>query len=84
MIKVGSIQRAELATTFHFLGARFSGRRRAMKDLTHASPDFVFWIFPDEYYSREGDMSLKEHTARFASYPGPKELLSSLPGLASG
>jgi hypothetical protein len=47
MITVGSISREELAMTFPFVAARFSGRRRAIKDLTHSRPDFVFWIFPD-------------------------------------
>ncbi|MBK8256236.1 MAG: hypothetical protein IPK82_26665 [Polyangiaceae bacterium] len=47
MITVGSISREELAQTFPFVSARFSGRRRAIKDLTHRQPDFVFWIFPD-------------------------------------
>jgi hypothetical protein len=32
---------------FGFLAARFRGRRNAVKDFTHAAPEFVFWIFPD-------------------------------------
>lgn len=47
MITVGSIRREDIAATFPFLGARFQGRRKAIKALTHAAPDFVFWIFPD-------------------------------------
>ena len=47
MITVGSISRSELAEVFPFLAERFSGRRNAIKELTHARPDFVFWIFPD-------------------------------------
>ena len=47
MITVGSVPRAELAETFPFLAERFSGRRSAIKELTHGRPDFVFWIFPD-------------------------------------
>lgn len=33
--------------TFAFLAPRFRGRRNAIKELTHAQPDFVFWIYPD-------------------------------------
>ncbi|HVJ15296.1 MAG TPA: hypothetical protein VM686_07640 [Polyangiaceae bacterium] len=47
MITVGSISRSELAEVFPFLAERFSGRRNAIKELTHGRPDFVFWIFPD-------------------------------------
>jgi hypothetical protein len=47
MITLGSVRRAEIAGTFPFLAERFSGRRKAIKELTHARPDFVFWIFPD-------------------------------------
>lgn len=47
MITVGSISREELATTFPFVAERFRGRRTAIKALTHARPDFVFWIFPN-------------------------------------
>ena len=47
MITVGSIPRNELAEVFPFLAERFSGRRNAIKELTHGRPDFVFWVFPD-------------------------------------
>src|SRR4051812_32912101 len=47
MITVGSIPRDELAEVFPFLAGRFSGRRNALKELTHGRPDFVFWVFPD-------------------------------------
>jgi len=32
---------------FDFLADGFRGRRKAMHDLTHAAPEFVFWIYPD-------------------------------------
>jgi adenylate kinase family enzyme len=35
------------------------------------------WV--EEYYSREGDMSLAAHEAVFERYDGPKEWLSALP-----
>lgn len=47
MITIGSVQRDDAARIFPFLAARFSGRRRALKEFTHRDPDFVFWIFPD-------------------------------------
>lgn len=47
MITIGSVSREDAARTFPFLAARFSGRRKALKEFTHRDPDFVFWIFPD-------------------------------------
>ena len=47
MITVGSVSREEAARLFPFLGARFRGRRNAIKEFTHFDPDFVFWIYPD-------------------------------------
>ena len=35
------------------------------------------WV--EEYYSRDGDMSLAAHKALFESYTGPKKWLSELP-----
>ncbi|MBI1290548.1 hypothetical protein GC173_04810 [bacterium] len=29
------------------MSIRFRGRRKAIKELTHFAPDFVFWIYPD-------------------------------------
>lgn len=47
MITVGSVAREEIAELFPFLAARFRGRRKVIKELTHRQPDFVFWIDPD-------------------------------------
>ena len=47
MITVGSVPRNDIAAIFPFLAERFSGRRNAIKALTHLRPDFVFWVFPD-------------------------------------
>lgn len=47
MITVGSVTRQKATERFEFLADRFRGRRAAIKDFTHASPEFVFWIFPD-------------------------------------
>lgn len=47
MITVGSVGRDEIAAVFPFLAEKFSGRRNAIKALTHGRPDFVFWVFPD-------------------------------------
>ncbi|WP_344664305.1 hypothetical protein [Catenulispora yoronensis] len=35
------------AERFGFLAGRVRGRRNAVKDFTHAAPEFVFWIFPE-------------------------------------
>lgn len=37
------------------------------------------WV--QEYYSRDGDMSLSAHRVIFERYEGPKEWLSEMPGL---
>jgi len=47
MITVGSISRETAAAHFPFLATQFSGRRNAIRELTHRDPEFVFWIFPD-------------------------------------
>lgn len=47
MITVGSVTREKAAESFPFLAEKFPGRRNAIKDFTHLSPDFVFWIYPD-------------------------------------
>ena len=47
MITVGSIERETASEVFPFLSKRFKGRRKAIKEFTHLSPDFVFWIYPD-------------------------------------
>jgi hypothetical protein len=47
MITLGSMTRDEASAIFPFLAERFSGRRTAIKELTHLQPDFVFWIYPD-------------------------------------
>ena len=47
MITTGSISRETAAGWFPFLADHYSGRRNAIRDLTHRDPEFVFWIFPD-------------------------------------
>ena len=47
MITVGSITREVAAEKFPFLAGQYSGRRNAIRDLTHRDPEFVFWIYPD-------------------------------------
>jgi hypothetical protein len=47
MITVGSIARETATDKFPFLAIQYSGRRNAIRDLTHRDPEFVFWIFPD-------------------------------------
>jgi hypothetical protein len=47
VITIGSITREQASQTFDFLGEGFRGRRSAIRDLTHGTPEFVFWIYPD-------------------------------------
>ncbi len=47
MLTLGSISREQAAEIFGFLSENFRGRRNAIRDLTHAAPEFVFWIYPD-------------------------------------
>jgi hypothetical protein len=47
MITVGSVNREEAARKFYFLQENITGRRKAINELTHKDPDFVFWIYPD-------------------------------------
>jgi len=47
LITVGSIDREEAAVGFPFLAKTFRGRRKAIKEFTHLSLDYVFWIYPD-------------------------------------
>jgi len=46
MITVGSVSREEAARKFYFL-QDIKGRRKAINEVTHKDPDFVFWIYPD-------------------------------------
>src|SRR4051794_23658726 len=47
MITIGSITREDAARTFDFLTEHMPGRRTAIRKLTHGTPEFVFWIYPD-------------------------------------
>ncbi|GAA1984189.1 hypothetical protein [Catenulispora subtropica] len=47
MLTVGSLPRDLAAERFEFLAERRRGRRAAIKDFTHAAPEYVFWIYPD-------------------------------------
>jgi hypothetical protein len=47
MITIGSITREAATRKFPFLADHYSGRRNAIRDLTHRDPECVFWIFPD-------------------------------------
>ena len=47
MITVGSVSRESASQVFSFLAPNFSGRRKAIRALTHGAPEYVFWVFPD-------------------------------------
>ena len=46
MITIGSISREVASQIFPFLASRCRGRRKLVKEFTHLSPDFVFWVYP--------------------------------------
>jgi len=58
MITVGSVSREDAAKKFEFLAVNFRGRRTAIRELTHASPEFVFWIYPDGHLHDAKDSHL--------------------------
>jgi hypothetical protein len=47
MISLGSVSREEAGKRFYFLQENIRGRRKAIHELTHQAPDFVFWIYPN-------------------------------------
>ena len=59
MITVGSINREAASNAFPFLARNFNGRRKAIRALTHANPEFVFWVFPDGRLFDARDSHLK-------------------------
>ena len=66
MIATGSISRDTAAESFPFLAAKYRGRRTAIKEFTHADPDFVFWIFPDGRLHDAKDSHLRNTPRGFA------------------
>lgn len=73
MITVGSVSRDEAARKFYFLEEGIRGRRKAINELTHKYPDFVFWIYPD------GHLFDAKH-AHIQNYPkGHKWILDDKP-----
>lgn len=63
MLALGSIAREDAEKTFPFLGEGFRGRRTAIRALTHGTPEFVFWIYPDGWVHDARD-SHKAHPPR--------------------
>lgn len=47
MTTLGSVTREEAAKTFHFLSEGHRQRRTSIRELTHGTPEFVFWIYPN-------------------------------------
>ncbi len=41
------MSREQASRRFDFLSEDFRGRRTAIRELTHGTPEFVFWIYPD-------------------------------------
>ncbi len=47
MVTVGSVSREDAAEQYEFLAERYPGRRAAIRELTHAYPELVFWVSPE-------------------------------------
>jgi hypothetical protein len=47
VMTIGSVSRHEAASRFPFLAIHYSGRRSAIRALTHRDPELVFWLYPD-------------------------------------
>ncbi|MEZ4316982.1 MAG: hypothetical protein R3F61_05750 [Myxococcota bacterium] len=58
LVTVGSISREDAAERLPFLASSYPGRRTALRDITHADPDLVFWISPDGRFidARDGHL----------------------------
>jgi len=61
MITVGSVSREEAAKRFYFLQEHIHGRRKAVNELTHRDPDFVFWIYPDGHLFDAKDAHIRNY-----------------------
>jgi len=70
MITVGSISREEAAAKFFFLQENVRGRWRAINELTHKDPDFVFWISPGWQALRRQERAHPELSERLRLDPG--------------
>lgn len=47
MLTLGTIDRDSAAKMFPFLAPDMRARRRAIREVTHSAPEFVFWISPE-------------------------------------
>jgi len=47
MLTFGSVSRDSAARRFSFLAPAVRARRKAIRDVTHTAPEYVFWISPE-------------------------------------
>ena len=73
MITLGSISREQACLWFDFLSEGFRGRRKAIRELTHGTPEFVFWIYPD------GTLHDARRSHRSCPPPGFEHILNDEP-----
>lgn len=57
-VTVGSLSREEAADRLPFLAASTSGRRTAIREVTHRDPELVFWVSPEGRFidARDGHL----------------------------
>ena len=67
MVTVGTITRKEASESFPFLAKKYRSRRKAIKEFTHLSPDYVFWIYPNGSLF-DGKDSHKKNTPKGYEY----------------
>ncbi|MEN0064278.1 MAG: hypothetical protein AAGA48_19165 [Myxococcota bacterium] len=58
LVTVGSVSRDAASERLPFLAKRYSGRRNAIREVTHTAPDLVFWISPEGRFidARDGHL----------------------------
>lgn len=59
LVTIGSVDRDLAAERLPFLAAKYSGRRGAIREITHTQPDLVFWISPEGRFIDARDAHLK-------------------------
>lgn len=77
MITIGSVPRGIATEWFSFLDEGFRGRRTAIRELTHGTPEFVFWIYPD------GRLHDARRSHRSCPPPGFEHILDDEPDYGS-
>ena len=59
LVTVGSVDREVASEHLPFLATKYSGRRNAIREVTHTQPDLVFWISPEGRFIDAREAHLK-------------------------